>query len=106
MMAICSKCKEEFSSPPYPEIYCKKCRAAAQRRYFKRERWRALKVKQIDIPTCRRIFDNPSTLEELKKSYRKLMLYYHPDRDGNPHICSILTKMYDWYSKVIGDENA
>jgi len=40
-------------------------------------------------------FNNPQTLEELKKQYRELAFKYHPDRGGNNEIMKIINYEYD-----------
>jgi curved DNA-binding protein CbpA len=42
-------------------------------------------------------FDNPRTLEELKKQYHKLAMLHHPDRGGN---VAVMQEINEIYSKL------
>lgn len=48
--------------------------------------------------------DNNATQEQIKKSYRKLSMTYHPDRNGNnPDATSKFQKINSTY-EILGDE--
>lgn len=40
-------------------------------------------------------FNNPQTIEQLKKQYKKLAMQYHPDRGGNAEIMKLINSEYD-----------
>ena len=48
-------------------------------------------------------FNNPSTLEELKKQYRQLAFEYHPDKGGSTEIMQIINNQYDELFKILKD---
>ena len=48
-------------------------------------------------------FDNPQTLEELKKQYRKLAFEHHPDCGGSDEEMKIVNNEYDELFKVLKD---
>jgi len=48
-------------------------------------------------------FNNPKTLEELKKQYRELAFKHHPDKGGNTEIMKIINYEYDELFKILKD---
>jgi len=40
-------------------------------------------------------FNNPQTLEDLKKQYKRLAMVYHPDRGGNTRDMQEINGEYD-----------
>ncbi|MCL2773621.1 MAG: DnaJ domain-containing protein [Oscillospiraceae bacterium] len=48
-------------------------------------------------------FNNPKTLEDLKKQYRELAMKHHPDKGGNTEIMKIINNEYDELFKVLKD---
>ena len=48
-------------------------------------------------------FNNPSTLEELKAQYKKLVMKHHPDRGGNHETMVSINLEYESLFKVLKD---
>lgn len=48
-------------------------------------------------------FNNPQTLEELKKQYKKLAMQYHPDRGGDTKTMQAVNAEYDELFKRLKD---
>jgi len=50
-----------------------------------------------------RYFNNPKTLEDLKKQYRELAFIHHPDRGGSNEIMKIINAEYDELFEIVKD---
>jgi len=48
-------------------------------------------------------FNNPKTLEELKKQYRELVFKHHPDKGGDTETMKIINYEYDELFKILKD---
>ena len=48
-------------------------------------------------------FNNPKTLEDLKKQYRELAFEHHPDRGGSNEVMKIINREYDELFKILKD---
>jgi len=48
-------------------------------------------------------FNNPQTLEELKKQYRELAFKYHPDCGGSNEVMKIINNEYDELFTILKD---
>jgi curved DNA-binding protein CbpA len=48
-------------------------------------------------------FNNPQTLEELKKQYRELAMKHHPDKGGNTATMQEVKNEYDHLFEILKD---
>ena len=53
-----------------------------------------------------KFFEGVTTLDELRKEYRRLAMIYHPDKGGDTELMQILNNQYERLSKVLINGNA